>query len=215
MLFWEAVFPQRRRRPSIRPLEPTALRSVRLPYDKRCAGVTKVGRRCRGRIVEGSDYCTFHDPDISAQRRRENASKGGRSHRRLSHIPDGYLRRLTDRASIGHAMDRLYREVRLGIVTSEMGAVLFGILCRLLDSGMSNEQRDTSVASRRGKADRIRPKLAELLTHTERAAWRQAATNAPEVFFRMTPQERAQAALNAEGDARRGALAEPGLGAAS
>lgn len=214
MLFWEAVFPRRRRRPAIRPLEPTALRSVRLPYDKRCVGVTKAGRRCRGRILEGSDYCTFHDPDISDQRRRDNASKGGRSQRRLSHIPDGYLRRLTDRASIGHAMDRLYREVRLGIVTPEMGAVLFGILCRLLDTPITNEQRDTNGPMRRGKADRIRPKLAELLTHTERVAWRQAATNAPAVFFRMTPQERAQAALNGEDDAR-GALAEPALGAAS
>jgi hypothetical protein len=71
-------------------------------------------------------------------------------------------------------MDRLYREIRLGIVTPEMGRVLFDILTRLQDSNL--------VASgprpERTKAARMRPKLTELLTRQERAAWKRAVDHA-------------------------------------
>jgi hypothetical protein len=76
-------------------------------------------------------------------------------------------------------MDRLYREVRLGIITPEMGAVLFGILTRILDSGLCDSDAAKQTASRRAKVHKIRPKLSELLTRTERAAWKRAVANAP------------------------------------
>jgi hypothetical protein len=107
------------------------------------------------------------------------ASKGIRVHRRLSHLPDGYLRKLTNRAAVGNAMDRLYRELRLGIVTNEMGSVLFGILTRLLDSGLVDSGKLTAAAGNRSKANRLRPKLNEWLTRPERAAWQRAVANAP------------------------------------
>ena len=159
-------------------------RSRRLPYDKRCVGITKAGRRCRGRIRQGSEFCSFHDPTLTAERRRRNAAKGGRSHHRLANLPDGYLRKLTSRRAVGEAMDRLYREVRLGVITPEMGSVLLAILTRILDSEFG-DQGATSRASRRpSKADRLRPKLAELLTREERRAWRKAVANAPAAFVR-------------------------------
>ena len=158
----------------------------RLPYDKRCSAITKAGRRCRGRIRKGTEFCPFHDPTISAERRRRSAAQGGRRHHKLAHLPDGYLRKLTSRRAVGNAMDRLYREVRLGSVTPEMGTVLFGILTRVLDSGLCQEGATPQRSTRRCKADRVRPKLSELLTQVERRAWRKAVANAPAEFLYST-----------------------------
>ncbi len=158
-------------------------RTHRLPFDKRCAAITKSGRRCRGRIRQGTDWCVFHDPHLTAERRRRIAANGGRRHHRLSHLPDGYLRKLTSRRAVGEAMDRLYREIRLGFITPEMGRVLFDVLNRILDSGLA----DTVAAPRavhRTRAERVRPKLCELLTRAERAAWRKAVADAPGTVLR-------------------------------
>ena len=94
-------------------------------------------------------------------------------------LPDGYLRKLTSRRAVGEAMDRLYREVRLGVLTPEMGAVLFGILTRILDSDLLASGPPKRPSSRRSKAEKIRPKLRQLLTRADRAAWQAAVANAP------------------------------------
>jgi hypothetical protein len=151
------------------------LQSQRLPYDKRCVAITKAGTRCRGRIQPGKDCCFFHDPEMTAEFRRRMAAKAAQSRRRLSHLPDGYLRKLSSIAAVGQAMDRLYREVRLGIITPEMGNVLFKVLTRLLDSGLVS----TGPHPERSKATRVRPKLRDLLTRTERTAWQKAIENVP------------------------------------
>ena len=156
----------------------------RLPYDKRCAATTKAGRRCKGRIRQGTEFCHFHDPSVSSETRRLDAAKGGKRHHRLSHLPDGYLRKLTSRRGVGQAMDRLYRELRLGIVTPEMATVLFSILTRFLDSGLCDGGETSPRTRNRCKADRLRPKLSDLLTRTERQAWRKAVRNAPAAFLR-------------------------------
>ncbi len=178
MLFWEALTLPRETSSEFEIQQPIVLCAQRLPYDKRCAVVTKSGKRCRGRIRAGTDHCPLHDPAVVSRRRPPSASKRLRAHRRLSHLPDGYLRKLTNRASIGNAMDRLYRELRLGIVTDEMGSVLFGILTRLLDSGLADSGKLIKTGSRT-KASRLRPKLSDILTRSERAAWRRAVDNAP------------------------------------
>jgi hypothetical protein len=174
MLFWEALktsVPRRGSNPSLSTV--STMRSRRLPYDKRCVAVTKSGLRCRGRIREGTEFCLFHDPKFMAQCRRSIAANGGRNRRRLSHLPDGYLRKLKTRAAVGQAMDRLYREVRLGVISTEMGAVLFKILTRMLDSGLV----ESGPCPERTKAARIEPRLRELLTRAERAAWKKAVEN--------------------------------------
>lgn len=160
----------------------------RLPYETRCAAITKSGRRCRGKIRGDSDYCPFHDPAVVERRLAKKPSPADRARRRLSHLPDGYLRKLTSRKAVGEAMDRLYREIVLGIITPEMGSVLFAILTRLLDSGLC----DSSPISPRGlahtKAHRLRPRLAELLTRSEKKAWQTAVANAPDKYFRPAPR---------------------------
>ena len=187
MLFWEALHT------SLKGLESKsgnhnslAHRTPRLPFDKRCGALTKTGTRCRGRIRKGSEFCPFHDPAVIAER-RQPAAKHRPSHRRLTRLPNGYLRKLTDLTSIGQAMDRLYREVRLGIVTVEMGRVLFNILTRLMEADWIK----TGSHPHRSKAVRMKPKLADLLTRQERAAWRKAVEQAPQSLIRPDEPSRA------------------------
>ena len=87
-------------------------------------------------------------------------------------------------------MDRLYREIRLGIITPEMGTVLFGVLTRVLDSGLCDAANSPAGSPGRAKADKLRPKVADLLTRAEHAAWRKAVANAPrEMNERKTPDK--------------------------
>jgi hypothetical protein len=159
----------------------------RLPYDTRCAALNKSGKRCRGKVLPNREWCFCHDPESAAKRQARAANGTNWLRRRLSHLPDGYLRKLTDRRSIGLAMDRLYREVRLEIITPEMGRVLFDVLSRLLDSGLG-DQRRPAKSPMRTKAERLRPKLAELLTRAERVAWRKAVANAPASVLRSAEE---------------------------
>ena len=160
---------------------PTGGTSRRLPFDKRCAAVTKSQKRCKGKIREGSEFCCFHDPEIAERRKKHLQVKGVRRHRRLTHIPGGYLRKLTTMRAAGQSMDRLYREVRMGIITPEMGNVLFNVICRMMDSGLCS---DTGVRNpARTKAHRLRPKLRDLLTRSELSAWRKAVGSAPAVYL--------------------------------
>lgn len=178
MLLWEVLS-----RPIVRVLgEPGGVQqtiplSRRLPYETRCSTITKSGKRCRGKIRKGSEFCALHDPEV-VERRRGASSPSRKSARyRLAHLPDGYLRKLNNRAAVGNAMDRLYRETRLGIISHEMAAVLFNVLTRLMDSGLLDDGRVVDVT--RCKADRIRPSMKEWLTRTERSAWKKAVAQAP------------------------------------
>lgn len=179
MLLWEmleAAPPRPRTSEEQAPAGPA--RARRLPFDQHCCALTKSGRRCRGKVRKGSEFCVFHDPELAAKRKKAMASPRAKRRRNLSHLPDGYLRKLTDHRSVGQAMDRLYREIRLGMVTPEMGRVLFGVLTRILDSGLADLQRSPKAPSRT-KAAKMRPKLESLLTRAEKAAWNRAIANAP------------------------------------
>lgn len=84
-------------------------------------------------------------------------------------------------------MDRLYREIRLGIITPEMGRVMFSVLNRILESGLA-DQGGVPKNIQRTKAERLRPKLGMLLTRSEKSAWRKAVAHAPEkVLFKDEP----------------------------
>ena len=181
MLLWESLcVPVTRTNELTDTKVAVTLKPQRLPYDTRCAATTKSGRPCRGKARPGGTWCVFHDPKLAAKRQEGlAAARGQRGARRLTHLPGGYLRKLTDRRSVGEAMDRLYREIRLGIITPEMGSVLFGVLTRMLDSGLA-DAKGAPRAAHRTRAARLRPKLSELLTPAERKAWRKAAANAPE-----------------------------------
>lgn len=179
MLLWEALTKLRAPENETAARPEDLLCPQRLPYDKRCATITKSGKRCRGRIRNGSEHCALHDPAVVEARSHRRVTSKTIARRRLSHLPDGYLRKLSNRAAVGEAMDRLYRELRLGIVSPEMGTVMFTILTRLMDSGLVDSGAVAIASRRRGRADRLRPKLAELLTRGERMAWKRAVVSAP------------------------------------
>ncbi len=169
---------------------PPVMRSARLPYDRRCGALTKAGSRCRGRTINHSEFCLFHDPEVAEKRRRTMAGSRARRRRRLSRLPDGYLRKLTSTAAIGSAMDRLYREIRLGVITPEMGGVMFAILSRLLDSDLVPAAKCPS----RTKASRFRPKLRDVLTLGERRAWNKAVNQALQSLPKYAPDQDSAAA---------------------
>ncbi len=174
MLFWEFLHNAKGREAEQSVNETRyPLRTQRLPFDTRCSALTKSGTRCRGRIRHEGEFCVFHDPEMTAKRRQAMAEKRVQSRRRLSHLPDGFLRKLTSRAAIGNAMDRLYREVRLGSVSIEMGTVLLGVLNRLLDSDLI----PSTPCPERSKAALVQPKLEKLLNRDELAALKRAAGN--------------------------------------
>jgi len=183
MVFWEAI----RRTHKLMPRSDRPRSVPRLPYETRCAAKTRTGHRCRGTVKSGSEFCLFHDPVVAEKRRLALAKSRRDPRRRLSHLPDGYLRKLNSRAAVGEAMDRLYRELRLGTVTTEMGAVLFGILTRILDEQLFCKPHP--APNGRARADRVRPVLAEKLTRAERASWRQAVANAPEAFVMASERQ--------------------------
>lgn len=179
MLLWELLSrPRPDPRPSSEDQGEAPPCATRLPFETRCAAIARKGKRCRSRIHRGSEFCLFHDPALAEVRKQWALRPRNLRRNRLMQLPDGYLRRLKKPAAIGEAMDRLYREVRLGVVTPQMGKVLFDILTRVLDSGAGSQGTPPPATSRRRKADRIRPKLAELLSISERRAWRKAVDEA-------------------------------------
>ena len=175
-LLWEALRARSRKQEGDRgAAAPGQPMYTREPKQTQCAATTRSGKRCKGKARPGQDFCPFHDPSLSAEERREIAAKGGKSHRRLSHLPDGYLRKLQTPAAVGEAMDRLYREVRLGIVDPGMGRTLMDILTRLHDRlsrrAPSKGAPGAPSIVRPARADRIRPKLDEALSQAEKVAW--------------------------------------------
>lgn len=146
-----------------------------------------------------------HDPEFIDKRRRRRADGNAQGRRRMTHLPDGYLRKLSNRRSVGDAMDRLYREVRLGVITPDMGGVMFQILTRLLDSGLANAN-GAPRAPHRSKAARVRPKLQDVLTRAERAAWRKAVASAP---LEALKEAESRSASRPQTDERRSAADQP------
>ncbi len=177
MLLWEALRTNSSKTSA--PESPVSpIRSTtRLPYETRCAAAKKSGQRCRGKTIHNSEFCLFHDPATAAKRRQTMNTVAAKRRRKLSQIPGGYLRKLSNRTAVGTAMDRLYREVRIGVVTPEMGSVLFNILTRIADR--EAVQNANSRPNGRARADLLRPKIREALTRAEKTTWNRAIKNAP------------------------------------
>jgi hypothetical protein len=43
----------------------------------RCAGITRAGTACKGKPIDGSEWCYYHPPDHVEERKR-HGSKGGK-----------------------------------------------------------------------------------------------------------------------------------------
>jgi hypothetical protein len=208
-LLWEALrFRSRNQEGRQGPVAPTQSTYTREPKQTQCAATTRSGKRCRGNARPGQEFCPFHDPALTAEQRREIAARGGKSHRRLSHLPDGYLRKLQTPAAVGEAMDRLYREVRLGIVDPGMGRTLMDILTRLHDrlsrKPPSKAAPGAPTLVRPDRAEKIRPKLDEALSQAEKVAWQKVGILPQGVpSEEKTPDPLQYPAVSAPAEARR------------
>jgi hypothetical protein len=75
----------------------------------RCTAIKGSGERCKGRAIEGSEWCWNHNPDHADERRRHGAKGGKRGGRgrpqaelanikeRLSELADDVLEEKVDR----------------------------------------------------------------------------------------------------------------------
>ena len=150
MLLWETILSTRH-----------AGKPVRLPGDKRCAGMTKAGTRCKGRSRNGSQFCIFHDPSIDLAARRRAAGHKPKTKKRTQYHLDGVASRLTTRQGITAALDRLYNDTRAGLVAPETGQVLFNALERLLEAYNKTRATKTGSGQDRSRAARLCRKLAK------------------------------------------------------
>ena len=91
---------------------------------------------------------------------------------------EGYPRRLTSATAIGKAMDFLYREIRVGLVSPEMGRLLLAILSHIMETQAKRVDGDATKGGQRAKIARMVPRLDALLTQAEQLADREAAAKA-------------------------------------
>ena len=78
----------------------------------RCTAIKASGERCKGRAIEGSEWCWNHNPDHADERRRHGAKGGKRGGRgrpqaelsdikeRLSELADDVLEEKVDRGVV-------------------------------------------------------------------------------------------------------------------
>jgi hypothetical protein len=85
----------------------------------RCTAIKPSGERCKGRAIEGSEWCWNHDPAHAAERRR-NGSRGGKT--------GGRGRPQAELASIKQRLSDLADDVLKGKVERGTGAVVSQIL---------------------------------------------------------------------------------------
>ena len=163
-LLWEAAheagMPKKGRQGAVQPIS-SRLRSIQQP--DRCTAITRVGRRCRCRKAEGSEFCSFHDPVISAQIREKAQAKREAKKRELSSLPEGYLKTLSTIDGIADALDRLYREVRLGIVSPRTASVMLAIIDRLLEYDKLVSTVGRRRTSKKQRAKEVRQQVGKAL----------------------------------------------------
>ncbi len=150
-LLWEALRAPSAELPETEGVpKPSESAQRRSPFDDRCVARTKNGHRCRCRSRVGSDYCTFHDPSVSADERRAKARKAATTRRSRPTLPKGYPRRLSNPEAARMALERLYVEARAGQVTPEQAEALLHIINRLIDWPAHRSGGADATTKRRG-----------------------------------------------------------------
>ncbi len=166
MLLWEAVGGKKPQQSStksgvVRAVTTRRLRSIQA--EDRCSALTRIGRRCRCRRARGSEFCNFHDPEIAAQIRERARLKREDKKRQLALLPDGFVKSLNSVDGIATALDSLYREVRLGVVSPRTASVMLAIIDRLLVYEKLVATVGKRRVTKRQRAFEVRQQLAEVL----------------------------------------------------
>jgi len=133
MLLWEAVggkkVPKQGVPTKVQPIS-TRLRGIQA--SDRCEAITRSGRRCRCRRAAESQFCNFHDPEIAARIRECARQKRAERQAALAGLPSEYMKSLSTVDGIVGALDGLFREVRLGVVSPRTAGIMLSIIDRLM-----------------------------------------------------------------------------------
>lgn len=164
MLLWEAVGGKTLKKQSkTRPIQTISTRVRSMQADHRCTAFTKVGRQCRCRRAKESQFCAFHDPDISARIRAKAKAKREARKRQLASLPDAYLKTLASPEGVGTALEHLFREVRLGVVSPRTAQVMLAIVDRMLAYDRLMKTVGPRKANRKLRALEVRQQVMHLL----------------------------------------------------
>ncbi len=183
MLLWEAVSGNNvTKSPAQTKVKAISTRPRSLRVNDRCAAQTRVGRRCRCRKAHGSDFCNFHDPEISARIRAASAAKREAKKQQLAALPEGYLKTLANTDGIVNALENVYREVRLGVISTRTASVLLAIVDRMIayDKLISTVGRRRTTKLQRAKE--LRMLVSDLMEDMEtRGPAKQVASSSKSV----------------------------------
>jgi hypothetical protein len=163
-LLWEAFGKKRPDKPAVPSTVPaitTRLRSIQ--EESRCKARTRVGRPCRCRRAPGSEFCNFHDPVISARIREQARLQREEKKRMLAALPDGYSKPLYAVDGIPAALDTLYREVRLGVVSPRTAGLMLAIVDRLLVYDKLVGEKGPRRVSKKLRIEEVRAQLQAAL----------------------------------------------------
>ncbi len=160
MLLWEAVSGKKITKsgagsqPAVKAI---STRQKHMSVGDRCGAHTRVGRRCRCRRANGSEFCNFHDPEISARIRAASKAKRDARKQQLAALPEGYLKTLATTDGIVNALENVYREVRLGVISTRTASVLLAIIDRMIayDKLISTVGRRRTTRLQRAKELRM------------------------------------------------------------
>lgn len=164
MLLWEAVGNKNLRSGSKQATVQVISTRVRsMQATDRCTANTRVGRQCRCRRAKGSNFCAFHDPEISARIRAKAKAKREARKRQLAALPEAYIKTLASPEGIGTALEHLFREVRLGVVSPRTAQVMLAIVDRLLAYDRLLKTVGPRKANRKLRALEVRQQVMHLL----------------------------------------------------
>jgi len=164
MLLWEAVGKNKMPRKGVQAVaQPISTRLRGIQAQDRCEAMTRNGRRCRCRKARESSFCNFHDPEISARIRQRAAEKRAERKAALAGLPTEYTKSLGSMDGIVAALDGLFREVRLGVVSPRTASIMISIVDRLMIYDKLVSEGGKRRVSKRLRAQEVRAQLAAVV----------------------------------------------------
>ena len=164
MLLWEAVGGKKVPKKGVHTVaQPISTRLRSMQSTDRCEAMTRSGRRCRCRKAADSQFCNFHDPEISARIREAARQKREERKQQMAALPTEYTKSLASVDGITQALDCLFREVRLGVVSPRTAGMMLSIIDRVLVHDKLVREHGPRRVSKRVRALEVREQLAGVL----------------------------------------------------
>ncbi|HRX86142.1 MAG TPA: hypothetical protein P5572_14065 [Phycisphaerae bacterium] len=164
MLLWEAVGGKKVPKQGVpTKVQPISTRLRGMQANDRCEAMTRSGRRCRCRKATESKFCNFHDPEISARIRERARQKRAERQAALAGLPTEYMKSLGSVDGIIGALDGLFREVRLGVVSPRTAGIMLSIIDRLMIYDKLVSEGAKRRVSKRLRAHEVRSQLAAVI----------------------------------------------------